>query len=120
MEHGYDTLVGVGGGARGISVGQKQRICIAAALLKDAPVLFLDEATSSLDAVSERKVQAAIDHLMQGRTTFVVAHRFSTLRNVDRILVLDQGRAGRSRGARGAGETCGRTGRYGRVRGPRR
>ena len=92
MEHGYDTLVGVGSGGRGVSVGQKQRICIAAALLKDAPVLFLDEATSSLDAVSERKVQAAIDHLMQGRTTFVVAHRFSTLRNVDRILVLDQGR----------------------------
>jgi subfamily B ATP-binding cassette protein MsbA len=92
MEHGYDTVVGVGNGARGISVGQKQRICIAAAVLKDAPVLFLDEATSSLDAVSERKVQAAIDHLMEGRTTFVVAHRFSTLRNVDRILVLDQGR----------------------------
>ncbi len=92
MEHGYDTVVGVGSGARGISVGQKQRICIAAAVLKDAPVLFLDEATSSLDAVSERKVQAAIDHLMEGRTTFVVAHRFSTLRNVDRIMVLDQGR----------------------------
>jgi ABC-type multidrug transport system fused ATPase/permease subunit len=92
MQHGYDTIVGVGSGARGISVGQKQRICIAAAVLKDAPVLFLDEATSSLDAVSERKVQAAIDHLMEGRTTFVVAHRFSTLRNVDRILVLDQGR----------------------------
>ncbi len=91
MEHGYDTVVGVGSGARGISVGQKQRICIAAAVLKDAPVLFLDEATSSLDAVSERKVQAAIDHLMEGRTTFVVAHRFSTLRNVDRIMVLDQG-----------------------------
>ena len=91
MEHGYDTLIGSGAEARGLSTGQRQRICIAAALLKDAPILFLDEATSSLDAVAERKVQAAIDRLMEGRTTFVVAHRFSTLRNVDRILVLERG-----------------------------
>lgn len=91
MEQGYDTVIGVGRDARGISTGQKQRICIAAALLKDAPVLFLDEATSSLDSVSERKVQTAIERLMEGRTTFVVAHRFSTLRTVDRILVLEAG-----------------------------
>ena len=92
MESGYDTLVGIGRDARGVSLGQKQRLCIATALLKNAPILFLDEATSSLDSVSERKVQAAVDLLMEGRTTFVVAHRFSTLRGVDRIVVLDQGR----------------------------
>ncbi|HEX5436190.1 MAG TPA: ABC transporter ATP-binding protein [Gemmatimonadaceae bacterium] len=92
MEHGYDTMLGVGRAARGVSGGQKQRICIAAALLKNAPILFLDEATSSLDSLSEQKVQAAIDRLMQGRTTFVVAHRLSTLRDADRLLVLDQGR----------------------------
>lgn len=92
MEHGYDTLIGAGKAARGLSTGQKQRICIAAALLKDAPILFLDEATSSLDSVSEQKVQVAIDRLVDGRTTFVVAHRFSTLRNVDRIVVLAHGR----------------------------
>jgi ABC-type multidrug transport system fused ATPase/permease subunit len=92
MEQGYDTLLGVGRGARGISAGQKQRLAIAAALLKNAPILFLDEATSSLDAVSEQRVQVAIEHLMAGRTTFVIAHRFSTLRKAERILVLDAGR----------------------------
>jgi ABC-type multidrug transport system fused ATPase/permease subunit len=92
MELGYDTIVGTGPEARGLSGGQKQRICVAAALLKNAPMLFLDEATNSLDSVSEEKVQAAIERLMQHRTTFVVAHRFSTLRNVDRIIVLDRGR----------------------------
>lgn len=92
MEDGYATLLGRGGDARGISVGQKQRICIAAALLKNAPLLFLDEATSNLDSVSERAVQDAIERLMVGRTTFVIAHRLSTLRNVDRILVLQNGR----------------------------
>jgi subfamily B ATP-binding cassette protein MsbA len=92
MERGYDTVPGRGAGARGLSGGQKQRVCIAAALLKNAPLLFLDEATNSLDSVSERKVQAAIDRLMYGRTTFVIAHRFSTLRHADRILVLDGGR----------------------------
>ena len=92
MEAGYDTRLGRGGTSRGISVGQKQRICIAAALLKNAPLLFLDEATSNLDSVTERSVQDAIERLMAGRTSFVVAHRLSTLRNVDRILVLRQGR----------------------------
>ena len=92
MELGYETLLGRGGDARGISVGQKQRLCIAAALVKNAPLLFLDEATSNLDSVSERLVQDAIERLMAGRTTFVIAHRLSTLRNVDRILVLQHGR----------------------------
>jgi ABC-type multidrug transport system fused ATPase/permease subunit len=64
---------------------------VAAALLKNAPILFLDEATNSLDSVSEAKVQAAIERLMRHRTTFVIAHRFSTLRNADRIVVLEQG-----------------------------
>jgi subfamily B ATP-binding cassette protein MsbA len=92
MESGYDTIVGTGPEARGLSGGQKQRICVAAALLKNAPILFLDEATNSLDSVSEARVQAAIEQLMRRRTTFVIAHRFSTLRNADRIMVLDQGR----------------------------
>jgi ABC-type multidrug transport system fused ATPase/permease subunit len=92
MELGYETVVGTGPEARGLSGGQKQRICVAAALLKNAPMLFLDEATNSLDSVSEQKVQTAIERLMQHRTTFVVAHRFSTLRHADRIIVLDRGR----------------------------
>ena len=92
LAEGYETKIGRGKDGRGLSVGQKQRVTIAAALLKNAPMLFLDEATSSLDSISERKVQAAIDTLMQGRTTFIIAHRLSTLRNVDRILVLNQGR----------------------------
>jgi subfamily B ATP-binding cassette protein MsbA len=87
---GYDTVLGIGG--RGISEGQAQRLNIARALLKNAPVLILDEATSSLDSIAEAKVQRAIDLLVRGRTTFVVAHRLSTLRNADRILVLDRGR----------------------------
>jgi subfamily B ATP-binding cassette protein MsbA len=91
MERGYDTLVGAHRDGRGLSVGQKQRICIAAALLKNAPILFLDEATSNLDSVSERAVQGAIDRLMSGRTSFVIAHRLSTLRNASRILVIDGG-----------------------------
>lgn len=92
MEDGYETMVGKASDARGVSVGQKQRICIASALLKNAPLLFLDEATSNLDSVSERRLQAAIERLMEGRTTFVIAHRLSTLRAADRILVLDGGR----------------------------
>jgi subfamily B ATP-binding cassette protein MsbA len=92
MENGYDTVLGVGRDSRSVSVGQKQRICIAAALFKNAPLLFLDEATSNLDSVSERKVQAAIDRLMEGRTTFVIAHRLSTLRRATRLMVLDEGR----------------------------
>lgn len=92
MDNGYDTLLGRARTGRGVSTGQKQRISIAAALLKNAPILFLDEATSSLDSVSERKLQSALDTLMQGRTTFVIAHRLSTLRSADRIMVLDHGR----------------------------
>jgi subfamily B ATP-binding cassette protein MsbA len=91
MENGYETVLGRAELARGVSTGQKQRICIAAALLKNAPLLFLDEATSNLDSVSERHLQVAIDRLMQGRTTFVIAHRLSTLRSADRILVIDGG-----------------------------
>lgn len=81
-------------GERGIrfSGGEKQRIAIARALLKDAPLLFLDEATASLDAESESRVQAALERLMEGRTTFVVAHRLSTIRGAHRILVLEGGR----------------------------
>ena len=92
MERGYETVVGAGPEARGLSGGQKQRIAVAAALLKNAPLLFLDEATNSLDSVSEQKVQAAIELLLRHRTTFVIAHRFSTLRKADRIIVLDRGR----------------------------
>jgi subfamily B ATP-binding cassette protein MsbA len=93
MEQGYDTLLARRKDGRGISGGQKQRICIAAALLKNAPLLYLDEATSNLDSVSERVVQSAFERLMAGRTTFIIAHRLSTLRAADRILVLDGGRA---------------------------
>lgn len=86
---GYDTVVGIGGS--GVSGGQAQRICIARALLKNPPILLLDEATASLDSLSELVVQAALDRLMAGRTTFVVAHRLSTLRSASRIIVLDNG-----------------------------
>ncbi len=90
LPEGYDTVVGVGG--RGISGGQAQRINVARALLKNAPILLLDEATSSLDSIAEAKLQRAIERLMEGRTTLVVAHRLSSLRHADRILVLDRGR----------------------------
>ena len=90
LPQGYDTPLGVGG--RELSGGQRQRISVARALLANAPVLLLDEATSSLDSVAEAEVQAAIERLMAGRTSFVVAHRLSTLRNADRVLVLDHGR----------------------------
>ena len=87
---GYDTHVGENGGS--LSGGQRQRISIARAFLKNAPILLLDEATSALDSESEQKIQLAFDHLMQGRTTIVIAHRFSTIRNARTIHVMDSGR----------------------------
>ena len=88
---GYDTIVGERG--MQLSGGQRQRIAIARALLKNAPVLILDEATSHLDAVSESQLRQALENLMHGRTTLVIAHRLSTIRNSDRIVVLDHGEA---------------------------
>ena len=87
---GLDTLIGEKGVK--LSGGQRQRIAIARALLKDAPILILDEATSALDTESERLVQAALDQLMKGRTTLVIAHRLSTVERADRIVVLAHGR----------------------------
>jgi ABC-type multidrug transport system fused ATPase/permease subunit len=90
MKDGYDTRLGEAGG--GLSGGQKQRLSIARAFLKDAPILILDEPTASLDSVSEALVFDGLRRLQHGRTTFVIAHRLSTVRNADRILVLDRGR----------------------------
>jgi ATP-binding cassette, subfamily B, bacterial len=87
---GYDTLVG----ERGVKLsgGERQRVALARAFLADAPILVLDEATSSLDVETERQVQAAMEELMAGRTTIVIAHRLSTIRGADRILVFQDGR----------------------------
>jgi subfamily B ATP-binding cassette protein MsbA len=89
MPQGFDTTIGENG-AR-LSGGQRQRIAIARAILKDAPILILDEATSALDSESERAVQEALETLMQGRTTLIIAHRLSTVEHADRIVVLSQG-----------------------------
>ena len=87
---GIDTQLGQGGS--GLSGGQRQRVAIARAFVKDAPILILDEATASLDAESEREIQQELDQLARGRTTLIVAHRFSTLRHAHRILVFEHGR----------------------------
>jgi len=87
---GYDTVVGPGGGR--LSGGERQRVSLARAFLKDAPILLLDEATSALDSESERLVQDAIRKLMKGRTTLVIAHRLSTVRDADKIVVMEAGR----------------------------
>jgi subfamily B ATP-binding cassette protein MsbA len=89
LPNGYDTVVGERGAA--LSGGERQRIAIARALLKDPPILILDEATSQLDTESEREVQKALDRLMEGRTVFVIAHRLSTVQRADRIIVLEEG-----------------------------
>ena len=90
LPKGYDTLVG----ERGVKLsgGERQRVAIARAILKDAPVVVLDEATSSLDSESEKKIQEALHRLMQGRTVIVIAHRLSTVMQMDRIVVMDRGR----------------------------
>jgi ATP-binding cassette, subfamily B, beta-glucan exporter len=90
MPDGIETVVGERG--RSLSGGERQRVSIARALLKDPPILILDEATSALDAATEGKLQQALAEVMQGRTTFVIAHRLATIRNADTIMVFDQGR----------------------------
>jgi len=87
---GYDTVVGERGST--LSGGQRQRLAIARALLKDPPILILDEATSALDAATEARVSRAMQTLMKGRTTFIIAHRLSTVRDADEILVFEGGR----------------------------
>ena len=89
MPEGYETVIGERG--LRLSGGERQRLAIARALLKNAPILILDEATSSLDTESEALVQSALQNLMAGRTVFVIAHRLSTVRRADRIVVLEGG-----------------------------
>jgi ATP-binding cassette subfamily B protein len=90
MPQGYQTHLGTVASA--LSGGQRQRLAIARALLVDAPILLLDEATSALDAQSEHLIQQALPTLMQNRTTLVIAHRLATVKNADRIAVMDQGK----------------------------
>ena len=91
LPDGYDTRVGPGG--QRLSGGQRQRVALARALLRNPRILLLDEATSALDTESEAAVQAALAHLRQGRTTIVIAHRLSTVRDADLVVVMSDGRA---------------------------
>jgi ATP-binding cassette subfamily B protein len=90
LPHGYETYVG----ERGVKLsgGERQRVAIARAILKDAPILVLDEATSSLDSHSESLIQDALHKLIKGKTTIVIAHRLSTIREMDRIIVIEKGK----------------------------
>jgi ATP-binding cassette subfamily B protein len=90
LPQGLMTAVGERGGS--LSLGQRQLICFARALIADPRILILDEATSSIDSATEARLQAALRVLLEGRTSFVVAHRLSTIRHADQVLVLDQGR----------------------------
>src|SRR5690606_18296090 len=90
LDRGYDTMIGERG--QRLSGGQRQRLAVARAILRDSPILILDEATSSLDAESEMFVQDALANLMLDRTSFVIAHRLSTVRRADAIVVLERGR----------------------------
>ena len=90
MPNGYDTVIAEDGG--NLSQGQKQLLCIARVMLVNPPMLILDEATSSIDTRTELKVQAAFQNIMEGRTSFIVAHRLSTIQNATTILVMEQGK----------------------------
>lgn len=89
LPDGYHTVLAEGGAS--LSGGEKQRIAIARAILKNAPILLLDESTASLDADNEERINRALDHLMEGKTVFVIAHRLNTIQNADQIILLNNG-----------------------------